>query len=69
MAVAGWSKPCLQVLPAVPGVTEGRAAAVDTSWGLILAGALTSAPAQRLSVSSCERCSSWYGPGVCPGQG
>lgn len=39
MATAAQSKPCLQMFPAVPGVTEGRAAAVDTSWGLILAGA------------------------------
>lgn len=34
MAMAARNKPCLQMLPAVPGMTEGRAAAVDTSWGL-----------------------------------
>lgn len=34
VAVAAQSKPCLQMLPAVPGMTEARAAAVDTSWGL-----------------------------------
>lgn len=28
------SKPCLQMLSVVPGMTEGRAAAVDTFWGL-----------------------------------
>lgn len=31
MAMAAWSKRCLQMLPAVPGITEGRAAAVDAS--------------------------------------
>lgn len=34
MAVAARTEPCLQLIPAVPGVAGGRAAAVDTSWGL-----------------------------------
>lgn len=34
MAMAAMTEPCLQMIPAGPGVAEGRAAAVDTSWGL-----------------------------------
>lgn len=34
MATAAQSKPCLQMVSAVPGMTERRAAAVDASWGL-----------------------------------